>query len=367
VLINALSVSIGGGVTYADFVLPKLMQRLPRAVLLTRRKVPGVDPARTIETASYWATGFRRFTWEALHLGGIVKAHGIDRLFTPYQVATQPRAVSSVCVLRNLEPFFAHAYPYSRRSALRNDLLKHMTRRDLHRADTVIAVSEFARQFAVESLKVAEARLVRIYHGRDESLAQPQTASDVALREQLGLEGRFVLTAGSLLPYRRVEDVIRAFDLTIAPLDPHARLVVAGTGTDRAYTRRIAEAVALCRHPEAVRLTGHVARDQMRALYRGCDLFVSSSEIEACPNIGIEAMTAGCRIVAADAGPAREIYGDGALFYTARDVAGLGDLMRSLWQSDAGSDTLRASAQRRSLHFSWERCAAETAAVLAAA
>jgi glycosyltransferase involved in cell wall biosynthesis len=367
VLINALSVSIGGGVTYADFVLPKLMQRLPDAVLLTRRQVPGVDAARTIETTSYWATGFRRFTWEALHLAGIVKSRGIGRLFTPYQVATQPRAVSSVCVLRNLEPFFARAYSYTGRSALRNDMLRHMTRRDLQRADTVIAVSEYAREFAIETLKVPEAKLARIYHGRDESLAEPQTVSDIALREKLGLRDRFVLTAGSLLPYRRVDDVIRAFDHAIAPLGPRTKLVVAGTGNDRAYARCIAEAVAQCRHPQAVHLVGHVSRDEMRALYKGCDLFVSASEIEACPNIGIEAMTAGCRIVAADAGPAREIYRDGAVFYRARDVARMGELMRSLWQGDGATATLRDSALARSLDFSWERCAAETAAVLAAA
>ncbi|MES2353813.1 MAG: glycosyltransferase family 1 protein [Pseudomonadota bacterium] len=352
--------------TYAKAMLPLLMRHLPLATILCGNNLQGISIAanQTVKATGYWTGGMKRFVWERAHLSKLINSYGVKTLYTPYQVATQPKRVASICALRNLEPFFAHHYTYTKKAGLRNEILRHLTKRDLTRADVVIAVSDFARDFAVESLKIPQERIVRIYHGRDESLIGDETETDVQVRHTLNIKGRYILTAGSILPYRRVEDIIAAFDTAIASLDPDAKLIVAGTGSDSGYKKKLERVIAASQNGKAIRLIGYVGRPEMRALYKGCDIFVSASEIEACPNIGIEAMTAGCAVIAADAGPAREIYGDGAAFYVPRNTAGLTNWMRTLWCEDRENQALRTRAVVRSRAFSWSDCAKRTAELL---
>lgn len=366
VLINALSVSVGGGLTYARMVFPLLLERLDDAVVLHGKVLSELplENKNRIQVEGAATGGSTRFLWEGLHLARLLKRQRVDVLYTPYQVAVQPQSVRSVCVLRNLEPFFAGNYLYSRKSAMRNALLASLTRLSLAHADRIIAVSEFTRRFAVETLRIPEAKLVRVYHGRDNSLVPDETAADQAVKTALGIDGPFVFTAGSILPYRRLEDVVAAFEQAIARQTNDAVLLVAGSGTDRRYALKIRALVESSPFRSRIRLLGRLNGQEMRALYKGCHVFVSASEVEACPNIGIEAMTAGRPVIAANSGPAEEIYGDGAILYQPRDVASLASLLSSLWQSKELAGEMSKRAVSRSSAFSWDTCAAATADVL---
>lgn len=366
VLINALSATIGGGLTYARALIPLLRDRLSSLTVVCPDSLASGMPEGngTIPVTASLVRGSRRFLWEKIHLEKLLRQREIHVLYTPYQVAVQPDNVKRVCAFRNMEPFFSSRYRYAAESAARNDLLRHLTARCFQQADRVIAVSDFAAEFAVGNLGLPKEKVRRVYHGRDETLLKADRAEDDAVRCQMGIGGPYVFTAGSLLPYRRTEDVIVAFEKSIAAADPLAVLVIAGSGTDRAYRRVLARAVNRSRCGSRIRMLGHVSREKMRALYKGCRMFVSASEVEACPNIGIEAMTAGCPVIAARSGPAEEIYERGALLYPPRDTVNLSELMMSLWSDDGLRREQGASATRRSEAFGWQACARETADVL---
>ena len=84
------------------------------------------------------------------------------------------------------------------------------------------------------------------------------------------------------------------------------------------------------------------------------------STIEACPNIAIEAMAAGCTIVSSDRPPLPEMFHGCSLEYRARDIDHLAQRIRLAIDDANLRRELRARAIRRSEVFSWDKCAKET-------
>lgn len=181
--------------------------------------------------------------------------------------------------------------------------------------------------------------------------------------KRLGIQGNFLLTPGSLLPYRRCEDIIGAFS-SCAREDKGIQLVIAGSGTDDHYMNVIREAIAASPVRERILLLGQVPWDIMEVLYRDCLACVIATEIEACPNIAIEAMAAGCVIVACNRQPLPEIFAGCALEYEARDIRQLSEHIRKATKVTLLRQELREKALRRAEAFSWEICADRTFAAL---
>jgi glycosyltransferase involved in cell wall biosynthesis len=89
-----------------------------------------------------------------------------------------------------------------------------------------------------------------------------------------------------------------------------------------------------------------------------------TSRIEACPNIALEAMAAGARIISTTAPPMPEFFADIAAYYVPSDCHHLAALLQSDVRPGQDAHCLRQSAVIRSRRYSWERTAAETVAAL---
>ena len=161
------------------------------------------------------------------------------------------------------------------------------------------------------------------------------------------------------MPYRRCEDVVAAFG-RIAGMFPDLQLVIAGAWLDARYECTVRDAIERAGIADRVTAPGHVSVEAMRALYRHARVCAIASEVEACPNIAIEAIASGCPIVSSRSEPFPEILGDAARFYEARNVGALADDMRRVLEDDGLSATLRELARKRADAFSWERCADKT-------
>ena len=204
-------------------------------------------------------------------------------VFTPYQMATLLPTTINVVMLRNMEPFFSRNYPYSLRSRLRNEVLRIQTTRTLRRAEATIAVSDFAGSYATNQLGVDGNRVTRIYHGRDESFSPVPAADDQEQLQRVGITRPYVFTCGSLLPYRRLEDVVRAFEQMAQTVGDDAQLVIAGSGSDERYGALLKAAISGSGRQHQIRNLGQVDIGLMKTLYRQSRLFVTATEVEACP------------------------------------------------------------------------------------
>lgn len=306
-------------------------------------------------------SGYKRVAWEMIHLGRVVKDSGADVVYTPYQVAIPSIGVRSVLMLRNMEPFLFSRYKYELKTAARNFALARWSAFSLRRANKVIAVSDYAKTFAVSQLHIPEKQVIRIYHGRDRSFSgEPREREDDALLGGFHIKQPFILSAGSMLPFRRYEDVVSAFESGIARKQPDIDLVIAGDGSDRQYRDYIRQMASRSDYAARIRFVGHVNRDIMRPLFRRCSAFVTATEIEACPNIAIEALASGSAVVATDLPPMPEILGDAYLRYRARDVPHLATTLERLLADDRTRAELREKGRQRAAMFSWDTCAKRT-------
>lgn len=370
---NCLSSRSGGAVSYLRHVLEPLAAALAaqdiRLIPLIRDQQAPYLPASFLTSAvrvpDARVAGLRRAAWERWNLKRIVREHDCGLVFTPYQMATLLPATTNVVMLRNMEPFFSRNYPYSPGSRLRNEVLRLQSSRTLRRAEATIAVSDFAGGYATTELGVDAARVTRIYHGRDESFSPAPGRDDDQQLRRLGILKPYVFSCGSLLPYRRVEDVLQAFEVFAQAVGDDAQLVIAGSGSDPRYGRLLEAAISTSGKQHRIRNLGQVDNEVMKVLYRQSRIFVTATEVEACPNIAIEAMSSRCAIVAAGSPALTELLGAGAVYFGPRNCEQLGGQMASLWRDTEARDRLAAAALRRSTAFSWAHCGAQTAALLA--
>lgn len=229
------------------------------------------------------------------------------------------------------------------------------------RASALLAISEFTRCEFVRCVgPVAGGRIRVTPLGVDEvwfSAASP--VRKVA-------EAPYFVCVGSVRPHKNIARLLLAF-ASIADRLPHA-LVIAGLGSrDGAHTRWHA---ALPPAVQArVRFTGFVEDAALRALVAGADALVFPSLYEGFGLPALEAMAAGCPVLASKAGALPEVCGPAAAGYF--DPHSAEDIGRALLQHAAlpgpERQAISAGGRAHARSFDWDRTAALTTEVIASA
>lgn len=371
ILVNCLSSMSGGAITYVKNILPKLndlfkdsndkhsLQFLAheeqRSLLLN------IPEDQCILLKDRRPVGYQRFLWEKFNLPRIIKENNIDVLFVPYQISPIINGIKQVMMARNMEPFFFKKYKYKFKPLIRNYILQWQTSHALGAADKVIAVSRFCENHLINDLDIRAERVRRIYHGRDLSFSPDGNLDDDQRRlKKLGINGNYLFTVGSLLPYRRCEDVIEAFNLIACAHDEKLNLVIAGNGSDTGYVSLIKQAIKKSPYNGRILLIGHVQKENMISLYRKSTACIIASEIEACPNIAIEAMSSGCNIISSNSEPLPEMFNGCSLTYEARSIKDMVKQILIILNDLPIRNNLRERALHRASTFSWKSCAEET-------
>jgi glycosyltransferase involved in cell wall biosynthesis len=214
-------------------------------------------------------------------------------------------------------------------------------RRIFERADRVLCVSHAEAALVAQHHPTVQERIEVIPNGVD--------VDAIERAEPFASASPVVLVLGRLVPYKRVETVLRA----VAGLDRDAELVVVGDGGERTGLERLAADLGV-----AARFRGHVASSEVARWLRTAAVVVSASEQEAFGLTLLEALTAGARVVASDLPAHREVAGawsDGDAVRLVEDRARLTDAIRD--QLDGG----RLPAHRRP-RWSWRDVADRVAA-----
>ena len=240
-------------------------------------------------------------------------------------------------------------------SALRRAYARWMMRRTLRVAQRVLFDTEFTRREAERLFGAAAARGSVVHLAVSEDW---KSARDASPRRPMP-EPYFVYV-GNVKPHKNVPLLLRAFG-RLADSLPH-RLVLIG----RRDGLRADPAVAreLERLGERALYLGEVNRRTVQQYVVHAEALVTASLYEGFGLPPLEAMAAGCPCVVSRAGSLPEVCGDAALYCDPRDEASVAEMMRRVVTDDALRAELVARGQARVREFSWDRAAAETAAVL---
>lgn len=222
-----------------------------------------------------------------------------------------------------------------------------MTRLTGALADAIVCCSEaVARQFSPSGTRL----LTTIYPGVNGTYAGGDGAR---FRAQHGLTDAdpCLAVVGNVTPARGQDIVIRALPALRAEL-PSVRCVIAGVpharAGDLAYREELATLARRLDVEDAVTFVGLV--DPIADLYAASDVVVNPVRVnEAFGRVAVEALSAGCPVVAARIGAIPEVVRDGheALLFEAEDHEALGETVTRLWRDHRLREELVRNGRRR--------------------
>jgi len=301
--------------------------------------------------------GRSRLGWDQLAVPRFAQRAGLDVIFNPKYSVPLATTIPSVFVCHGLDWYLM---PEGSRW---RDRLSHrfLVPRYAAKAAGIIAVSNTARDHAMEYLSVPRDRVRTVYLGIDDRFrARPDDASVEEVRRSRHLPERFFLFCGQIYPPKNFGRLLRAY-ARVGP-ENGISLVVAGEHT-WLCEREIALIDELGLRPWVIR-AGWVDREALPSFYHLALALLLPSLYEACPSPILEAMASGCPIVTSNRYGTVELAGDAAVLVDPEEVDGIAQGMRRVIEDAALRKSLVAAGRDRADRFSWEACASGTLAAI---
>ena len=221
-------------------------------------------------------------------------------------------------------------------------------KRLLRRAEAVVAVSEAAAADGVHLAGVARERITVVPEAS--SLVAPPAGAAERVAARWGLAGPYLLHVGLLDRRKDPVGLVRAWR-EAQRAGAEVDLVLAG-----------APAAGGGRLGGARRL-GRVTDAELADLYAAARCLLFPSRCEGFGLTPLEAMAAGCPVVAYDNSSLPEVVGEAGVLVRDGDARALGHAAAALVADPERRAELSARGLERAALFSWRRAAKETAAV----
>jgi glycosyltransferase involved in cell wall biosynthesis len=283
-----------------------------------------------------------------------------DVIFIPVERYFHFNKVPVVNMLQNMEPFVSAEMDSSVLGLAQRWFRVYLAKRGIAKADRVIAISKFVKEFLMNNCGLAENKIGLVYYGID---SFKQISPLKPERLPISLDNGFIFTAGSIRPTRGLEDVILALNYLDKNKGWPLKLVIAGSTNPNmaAYKTKLKGWIKKLGIADKVYWSGYLNEKEMAWCYKNCKLFIMSSRVESFGRIALEAMSYGCICISADNPCLPEIFKDGAIYYPPKDSEFLAGCIKSVLSFDSRQkEEMIARAKNRAGDFSWEMCVNKT-------
>ncbi|HUM44909.1 MAG TPA: glycosyltransferase family 1 protein [Fervidobacterium sp.] len=297
--------------------------------------------------------GFLGHAWEQMILPVRLKG---NLLFSPsntgpLMVERQVVTIHDITPLDHpewLNPRFARWYQF-------------LIPRLVHKAQKVIAVSEFTKSRICDVASLKPNKVVVIYNGIDERF-RPKSFEEIdQVKDALGIaDFRYILTVATIEPRKNLQRLLEAWSVACSNLPQDVWLVVAGAkGKDIIFKN-----TSLKKLPPRVYMPGHVPDEHLPALYSGAIALVYVSLYEGFGLPPLEAMACGTPVLTSNVASIPEVVGDAALTVDPYDIDAIAEGIKRLVEDDNLRRELSQKGLARAKLFHWDRTAELTWNVL---
>lgn len=221
-------------------------------------------------------------------------------------------------------------------------------------ARRVIVVSQSVKQYLVRRFK--RHHLMFIPNGVDEVIRAPEAS----FLDRYGLKPQtYILAVGRFVPEKGLHDLIAAY----GKLSPHKckMVIVGGADHDTRYSRQLK---TMARQDADIILTGVLHQEHIRPLYSHALTFVLPSYYEGLPITLLEALGAGCRVIASDIPATREILLGADAYFPAGDVDALAMKLKEVLSKPFTPEQRMHYQKLVGDMYNWDRIADQTYALL---
>ena len=294
-----------------------------------------LKPLRVLAESSWLARHTRRFDLMH-HMGGRIP------LVSP--------VTRNVVTIHDLQPL-EHPENFSR---VKRIFLARALPRSARRARLVMTASEYVRQHVVDRLHVPLERTVAVPAPVEPRSATPSASRDAPARLAPLIEGTVPYFLYPVITYRHKNHrvLLDAFALLHAD-HPEVRLVLTGGPGDAEDDVRAA--IGRLGLDKAVIRTSRIERPVLDALIDRATAVVFPSRFEGFGLAVIEALAAGCPVIAANATALPEVVGGAGVLVDVDDVGGWTRAMAA--QLDAPREAGAAVRRERAAAFAPAVCA----------
>jgi glycosyltransferase involved in cell wall biosynthesis len=226
-------------------------------------------------------------------------------------------------------------------------------RTGLVNAERIICISESTKKDLLRFIDVDPKKIRVIHQGIDHELFKPRDKLEARHRLGLPLDRPIILNVGSEEPRKNIPTLVKAFGILVKNI-PNAMLIRVGSPTNA--TKRLVHNQGLEGKIVYLRPTD----EDLSLLYNASDVFVFPSYYEGFGLPLLEAMASGCPVIASNRTFIPEVVGDGGILLDPFDVDGFAHWIREILSNEDLRIKLSEKGYRRSMNFSWEKCARET-------
>jgi glycosyltransferase involved in cell wall biosynthesis len=307
-----------------------------------------IEPARS----GFGGEDLRKLWFEQVAMPRAARALSPDLVHYPYFAAPARSPAPLIVTAHDVIPLVLPEY----RGSPLVRMYMRLQAATVRRARLILTDSNASRHDVVRFLDVPRQRVRVIPLAADPSLTPAPPDEIEAVRRRLRLPERYVLYNGGLDVRKNVPRLILAYARARGSHGVVEPLVVTGNPDQRGAlfppVRSLVEQLGLDKH---VRFVGTV-REEIRALYSGCALFVYPSRYEGFGLPVLEAMACGAPVACSNASSVPEVAGDAALLFDPEDEAQMAEsIARGLAEPEMGKRGLARAAE-----FSWQKTAAAT-------
>jgi alpha-1,3-rhamnosyl/mannosyltransferase len=291
----------------------------------------------------------RKVIWEQVTLPTWLRIRRPAFVHLPWYEGPARVDVPLIITIHDLDTLI-HPTRYSQKfRAYYNELLLHYARI----ARRIITDSETSARDIAEFLAAGERTIVIPLAASPEFFSADRARGERLLKLLGVASGRPVmLSASGTGPRKNLETLVRALEI-MAAQGHETSLVITQAATIPISLRRSLERAAGV--GMQVLPVGALPVLDLAGLYAACDISISPSLYEGFGFSLVEAMAAGCPVVASSAGSHPEIAGDAALLFPATDAGALAEQMLAVLASPSlRAQMIRAGAVR-ARSYDWSR------------
>lgn len=237
---------------------------------------------------------------------------------------------------------------------------KFVIKKAAQKALRVITVSEATKNEIIKHLRVSDNKIEVTYEGVGKSVASSKHLvagkNNITTNYQLQTTNYF-LYVGNAYPHKNLERLCDAFAWVLNDY-PDIKLVF--VGKKNYFYSRLEEKVKKMKLDKNIIFTGSVSDEELFSFYKNAEALILPSLMEGFGLPGLEAMQAGCLVLASDIPVFKEIYQDAAFYFDPLEVEAMHATILKVLQNKKEFALFIEKGKKQITKFSWEKMADKT-------
>lgn len=360
IFVNALSARLGGGQTY----LLNLIKHLPQdegfqVFLLVQPDfyINGLPRNVTRIERSFLRNPFLRALWEEVYLVRLLNKLEIDLFFSPGGLLPRflPVGILTAVTFQNMLPF-DHIqrmnYKLSYRW-IRDFLLERELTRSMRRADLVVFISQFARNFISNRLGSLTGNFIVAPHGLDQSfIVNSNSLLDYSVSKE---KEKYILYVSFIDYYKAQIEIVRGYKI-YRERGGELKLFLVGAEY-LPYGKLVRQEILNLGLQESVIMVGNVNHNDLPTWYQKAEVNIFASYTENCPNILLEIMASGRPALVSNYGPMPEFGRNAVEYFDPSSPVNFAKKLENLLNNQNLQRSLASKALKLVSQHNWKRTA----------